>query len=347
MKNFLKSVIVDFSIFLEILKSFLIMCLVVIAIFTALSAIVHNVFKIREIYSEDLSGYKNLVPVDNNRMNVYVEGEGDKTIVILSNFGDPSPIIQYKTYMDRLIANNYRVVVIEYFGYGYSLSTKNPRNIGFIVHEINEALSTSEITGPYTLLASGTSGLYAESYANNFPELVDRLVLVDSIYPSTIDEEYIKNKISDTKFNISITSIAEFTGYARFLSYIKPETFGIDKMQQYGFSKTDISTYRKMIANRFYTKTMRNEYKSLADNMEQFKNYAFPEYLNVTQILSNEYVNEYSKYKEEKLTNRDIKEYAESLITNSEIQKIVILGGEKDNLNLSNPDGVVNAIINN
>ena len=347
MKKFLNSVLTDIAVIWEVIKSFIIMTLVVIAIFTALAVIIHNALKIREVYSEDTSGYKNLVSVDNNRMNVYVEGTGDRTVVILSNFGNPSPIIQYKTYTDRLVANNYRVAVVEYFGYGYSLSTKNNRNIGYIVHEINEALTISGINGPYTILANGTSGIYAESYINNFPDLVDKLVLVDSIYPETIKEEYIKKYISDRKTNITITSAAELTGYARLLSYIKPDVFGINKMQEYGFSSNDIATYRKMIASRFYTRTMRKEYKALPENMELFKDYKFPDYLNVIQILSDEYIKEYSKYKEEKLLNKDIKEYAEDLITNPEIQKIYLIEGKKDNLNLSNPDEVVSAIINN
>ena len=81
------------------------MCLVIIAIFTALSAVVHNVFKIREIYAEDTTGYKNLFTVSENRMNVQVVGEGERTIVILSAFATPSPILQYKTYTDRLVQN--------------------------------------------------------------------------------------------------------------------------------------------------------------------------------------------------------------------------------------------------
>ena len=340
MKSFLKNLWVSISMGLEILKSFIVMCLVVIAIFTALGAIVHNVFKIREIYSDDNLGYKKLVNVSDNRMNVYVEGEGEKTIVILSNFGNPSPIIQYKTYTDRLVANNYRVVVIEYFGYGYSLSSKSPRSIGYIANEINEALNVSEIYGPYTILANGTSGLYAAVYAKNFPDLVDRLVLVDSIYPATINEESMKNKIEDNNFNLKLTSFAELTGYARYLSYLKPDMFGIDKMEQYGYSKSVIAGYRKMIANRFYTKTMRNEYKALADNMEIIKDYTFPDYLNTIQIISSEYQNE-------KLLNKNIKDYADALITNSDIQKVYIIEGEKDNLNLSNPDEVINTIINN
>ena len=340
MKKFLKNLWVNISMAFEIFKSFLLMCLVVIAIFLALGAVVHNVFKIREIYSEDNLGYKNLVNVSGNRMNVYVKGEGERTIVILSNFANPSPILQYKTYTDRLVANNYRVVVIEYFGYGYSLSTKDSRNIGYLAKEINEALTAAEVFGPYTILANGTSGLYGLVYARNYPELVDELVLVDSIYPATINEEDVKAKIADDNFNLRITSFAELTGYARVLSYIKPDMFGIDKMKELGYSKAEISCYRKMIANRFYTKTMRNEYKELANNMEIIKDCKFPEYLNTIQIIS-------SEYEEGKLLKKNVKNYAEDLITNSSIQKVYIVNGEKDNLSLSNPDEVTNLIINN
>ena len=126
----------------------------------------------------------------------------------------------------------------------------------------------------------------------------------------------------------------------RVLSYIKPEMFGIDKMQELGYSKAEISCYRKMIANRFYTKTMRNEYKELANNMEIIKDCKFPEYLNTIQIIS-------SEYEEGKLLKKNVKNYAEDLITNSSIQKVYIVNGEKDNLSLSNPDEVTNLIINN
>lgn len=346
MRNFFKSLFLNISILWEIFKSFLIMCLVIVAIFTALSAIVHNVLKIREIYSEDISGYKKLVAVDSNRMNVQVIGEGEKTAIILSSFGNPSPIIQYKTYTDSLVANGYRVVVIEYFGYGYSLSTKNTRNVGYFIHEINSALEASEIYGPYTIIANGTSGIYAEAYCNSFLDRVERLILIDSVYPAIINEDYMQKYINDQNFNITLTSYAELTGYARILSYIKPSMFGIDKMQERGFSRNDIATYRKMIANRFYTKTMRNEYKELSENMRLLKDYVFPDYLNVTQVLSNEYVEEFKGYKEEMLLQKDLEEYANDLITSPQIQKIVIVEGEKENLNLSNPEAVIEVIIN-
>lgn len=341
MKNFLRGILVEFAVVFEIIKSFIISCVVIAAILLALSAVIHNVFKIREIYAEDSLGYKNLVSVEMNRINVKVSGSGDQTVVILSSFATPSPIVQYKAYTDELVQKGYRVVVIEYFGYGYSLSSKDPRTVPYFVAEINAALENAEIYGPYIFLASGNSGLYASAYANSYPDSVQRLVLVDSIYPATIEESFIKKQLEDQNFNITLTSFAELTGYARILSYVKPDMFGIDKMQNLGFSSEDIKFYRKMIANRFYTKTMRNEYKATPQNMEDYKDYKFPDYLPVTQILSDEYVKEYAKYKSEKLIKKDIETYANDLITNSEIQNIVTVDGEKENLNLSNPSSVI------
>lgn len=341
MKNFFRGIIVEFAVILEVLKSFLVSCIVIVAIITALSAIIHNVFKIREIYAEDTSGYKNLVSVDMNRINVQVSGEGEQTVVILSDYATPSPILEYKTYTEELVSKGYRVVVIEYFGYGYSLSSKDPRTVSYFVSEISAALTNSEIYGPYIFLASGTSGIYASAYAENYPDSVQKLVLVDSIYPATINEAYIEKQLKDQNFNITLTSFAELTGYARIASYVKPDMFGIDKMQNLGYSSEDIKIYRKMIANRFYTKTMRNEYKALIQNMQEYKDYKFPDYLPVTQILSDEYVKEYADYKSEKLIKKDIETYAKDLITNSEIQSVVTVTGEKNNLNLTNPTSVI------
>lgn len=339
----MKSVLASISMILDAIKSFIIATIIILAIIIAIVSILHNVFKIREIYKEDTTGYKKLVSVDENRMNVQVTGNGDKTIVILSDFATPSPIIQYKTYVDRLV-NSYRVVVIEYFGYGFSLSTKEERTSEKIAHEIKTALDQSNITGSYTILANGISSLYAYTYANLYSQEVENLIIVDGVYPATIEENYLKELVEDKKTNAIINSYAEKTGFARISSYIKPENFAIDKMKEYNFSESDISLYRTMIANRFYTSTMRNEIKKLSDNMQNLKDYALPEYLPATQILSKEYTEEYQNYKKDKLIDKDIQEYANDIITNSEIQKVVVIDGRK-NLNLYNPDGVIQVIL--
>lgn len=340
MKNFLTSI----SMFFDNLKGFLMAVIIVLAIFFVVIGVAHNILKIREIYMEDTTGYKNHVWVDENRMNVQITGEGENTIVILSDFASASPIIQYKTYVDKL-SNYYRVVLVEYFGYGYSLSTKEERTSTQIAHEIKTALEQCGIGGTYTILANGNSSLYAYTYTNLYPEEVARLVVVNGIYPDSIKEEFIKKYYKNQQTNSIISSYMEITGINRILSYLKPEEFGIDKMEEYGFSKEDIALYRKMIASKYYTPTMRRESKKLMENIEAVKNYEFPDYLPVTQILSKEYVQEFKTYKKDKFINKDIEEYAKDIITNPEIQEVVIVEGNR-NLNIYNPDAVVNAIVN-
>lgn len=339
----MKRVLASISIILDAMKSFIIAIIIILSIIIAIVSILHNVFKIREIYKEDTTGYKKLISVDENRMNVQVTGNGDKTIVILSDFATLSPIIQYKTYVDRL-QDSYKVVVIEYFGYGFSLSTKEERTSEKIAYEVKTALEQSNITGSYTILANGISSLYAYTYANIYSEEVENLIIVDGVYPATIEDNYLKELIEEQKTNAIINSYMEKTGFARIASYIKPENFAIDKMKENNFSESDISLYRTMIANRFYTSTMRNEIKKLSENMENLKDYALPEYLPTTQILSKEYTEEYQNYKKDKLIDKDIQEYANDIITNSEIQKVVVIDGKK-NLNLYNPDGVIQVIL--
>ena len=94
-------------------------------------------------------------------MNVYIAGEGEKTIVILSGFGIQSPVLEYKALADRLSENNYRVVVLEYFGYGFSSKTDSERTNENIAREIKQGLEMAGINGPYVLMPHSISNLYA------------------------------------------------------------------------------------------------------------------------------------------------------------------------------------------
>jgi len=328
----------------EHIKSFVLAVLIGLAIIIALCSILHNVFKIREIYQADRSGYKNLITVSDNRMNARTAGYGDQTVVILPDVGESSPIVRYKKYSDAL-SSNYRVVTLEYFGYGFSLSAKSERtNIKF-AQEIKGALEALGIPGPYIFLATGTSSMYAYTYSNLYPEDIQKLVIVDGIYPKSLEDEYTNKYVDDYMTNRSFTFFAEFTGYARILSYVSPHTFHIDQMRDLGFSDGDIKVYRKMIANRYYTSSMKKEIKELKNNMMQLQSYQYPNYMPVTQILSSGYVEEVDALIKEGLTKTKLEDYAKGLITNSSIQTVETIDGEKSNLSFDNPMKVAEAIM--
>lgn len=61
-------------------------------------------------------------------MSIYVEGSGSKTLVFLSGAGTCSPILDFKS-LYSLLSDDYRIVVVEKFGYGYSDVVDEDRNI--------------------------------------------------------------------------------------------------------------------------------------------------------------------------------------------------------------------------
>ncbi len=69
-----------------------------------------------------------LVEVDGHNMSVYTEGNGDVTIVFLSGGGTCSPILDFKS-LYSLLSDNYKIAVVEKFGYGFSDIVDKSRDI--------------------------------------------------------------------------------------------------------------------------------------------------------------------------------------------------------------------------
>lgn len=69
--------------------------------------------------------YGQSVAVDGKTMNVFIQGEGEETVVLLPGYGTAAPALDFKFLVDEL-SPFYKVVVIEPFGYGLSdLTEKN------------------------------------------------------------------------------------------------------------------------------------------------------------------------------------------------------------------------------
>ena len=68
------------------------------------------------------------VLVNGHQMNVYVEGDGPETIVVLSGAGIASPILDFKNVSDSL-SKRYKVVIVERDGYGYSDDSNHSRDV--------------------------------------------------------------------------------------------------------------------------------------------------------------------------------------------------------------------------
>ena len=126
-----------------------------------------------------------LVQVDGKKMNVYVTGQGEQTLVFLAGGGTTSPILDFKTLYSRL-EQDYRIVVVERLGYGFSDDIQgDSRDIDTVLAHTRQALQKAEIKGPYTLVAHSMAGLEALHWVAKYPEEVQGIIGLDMALPSS------------------------------------------------------------------------------------------------------------------------------------------------------------------
>ena len=89
-----------------------------------------------EKYLEPLGEF---VEVDGHNISVYTEGTGEKTLVFLQGGGMPSPILESKS-LYSLLSDDYRIVVIERPGYGFSDEVEGIPSLNTILDWEREAI---------------------------------------------------------------------------------------------------------------------------------------------------------------------------------------------------------------
>lgn len=170
-----------FKIFGKILST-----LLVILVVAVLAVFVYNRIKMKQ--EEPLLEHPlgQMVEVDGYRMCVYQEGEGNHTLLFLSGSGTTSPILDFRS-LYSLLTDDYRVVVIEKFGYGFSDIVDSERSFDTILRQDREALAKAGIEGPFVLCPHSMSGLEAIMWAQDYPDEVEAIIGLDMVLPRTYD----------------------------------------------------------------------------------------------------------------------------------------------------------------
>ena len=122
--------------------------------------------------------YGQLVNVYDGQMHVYSIGNGEKTIVLLPGMGVALPSADFGPLM-RKLSEKYTVVVVEYFGVGFSSETARPRTTENYVEETRMALSQAGFNAPYVLMAHSISSVYGEYYAAKYPHEIEAIISLD------------------------------------------------------------------------------------------------------------------------------------------------------------------------
>ncbi|MFF2479827.1 alpha/beta fold hydrolase [Paenibacillus sp. NPDC058071] len=122
--------------------------------------------------------YGQLVPIEGGNINVLMKGAGEETVVLLPGYGTGAPALDFKPLIEEL-SPNYKVVVVEPFGYGLSDVTDKPRTVENIVNETHEVLQKLNINR-YILMGHSIAGIYGLDYVNKYENEVTAFVGIDS-----------------------------------------------------------------------------------------------------------------------------------------------------------------------
>ncbi|MDY4077530.1 MAG: alpha/beta hydrolase [Clostridium sp.] len=226
---------------------------IVIVAITLISFINHKIHSAKE--KSLLVPLGNMLEVNGHKMSIYTTGEGDKTLVFMSGGGTCSPILDFKS-LYSLLSDDYKIVVVEKFGYGFSDVIDEERPIDSILEDTREGLRKAGIEGPFVLCPHSMSGIEALYWAQKYPDEVEAIVGLDMAVPEAYENYHIK------MFTIRLGQVATRLGITRLL----PGVSESDAIKYGTLTEEEKEIYRAVFYNRTATSTMIKEVQEIKDN---------------------------------------------------------------------------------
>lgn len=238
---------------MKILKKWCIGLLSFILLFLLATFIFHRICLEKEQALLTLMGQ--LVPVNEHQINVYVEGTGPETIVILSGAGIASPILDFKDLSDSL-AKRYKVVIVERAGYGYSDDSNHSRDVMEVLSETRQALSQANVKGPFIILSHSMASLESLAWQEKYPDEVKTLVGLDWALPASYE---------NLKQNQALITVAFWSSKIGLLRYF-PESFYIKNST---LTENERKQYKILAYKQLMSQAMLNESRLVKENAKK------------------------------------------------------------------------------
>ena len=207
-----------------------------------------------------------IVEVDGHDMSVYIEGNGDTTLVFMSGAGTCSPILDFKS-LYSLLSDEYKIAVVEKFGYGFSDIVDKNRDIDSMLEDTRAALTAAGLDAPYVLCPHSMSGLEALYWTQKYPDEVTAIVGLDMAVPEYYDNMKINMPL------MRAASLAAGIGIHRLI----PGLAESDAIRHGTLSDSEKEIYKAVFYSRTATVTMINETESVKENAEKVKSMGVPQ----------------------------------------------------------------------
>ena len=207
-----------------------------------------------------------VVEVDGHDMSVYIEGEGDTTLVFMSGAGTCSPILDFKS-LYSLLSDEYKIAIVEKFGYGFSEIVDKNRDIDSMLEDTRTALTAAGLDAPYVLCPHSMSGLEALYWSQKYPDEVTSIIGLDMAVPQYYD---------NMKINVPLmraASLAAGMGITRLI----PGLAESEAIRHGTLSDSEKEIYKAVFYSRTATVTMINETESVKENSEKVNSMGVPQ----------------------------------------------------------------------
>ena len=173
------------------------------------------------------------VTINEHKMHVYRDGNADApAIVFMSGHCTVSPVYDFKVLYEKLLPN-FRVIVIEKFGYGYSDIFDSPCDIDTLVSVQRQALDALGEVGPYILAPHSMSGIEAIRWKQKFPEEVAAIIGIDMATPLSFSV-WTDKQIKQT---VLLMKVLRFFRLASALSAVSNLSLTEDEFEQHKLLK--------------------------------------------------------------------------------------------------------------
>lgn len=201
--------------------------------------------------------------VNGHKMHVYGEGEGADTLVFLTGWATSSPTWDFKG-LYSLLSDQYRIVVVERAGYGYSEASNSPRDLNTVLDETRSALEQAGESGPFIVVPHSMGGVEAIYWAQQYPAEVKAIVGLDMSFPETY-KDYTKDLIDGVLKEREREAFRHRFGFNRFKGDFfeghEPIMFGL-------LTEDETARYKALVYKSFYTKDMLREISAVISNAE-------------------------------------------------------------------------------
>ena len=196
-----------------------------------------------------------MVSVNGHDMSVFVKGNGPQTLVFLSGAGTASPILDFKDLYDGL-SKQYKIVVVERAGYGYSEDTSKSRDVSEVLSETRQALAKAHVSGPYIILSHSMASLETLLWQEKYPSEIKAIIGLDWALP----ESY-----SQLRMHSQILRMARLGSQLGLLRYIPSRLY----VPNENLSSSDRRLYQRIAYRQILSQAMLNESLSVKENAKK------------------------------------------------------------------------------